>query len=164
MKTVLLNEYKFGKAIADNLETLLSNKYTEISDEEYTRVKEAIDEYLSGSNNAKSFATSISSKEIIDLRNMISALKPLSYEVEEDGLYFVDEEGNIGAKIISTGLYAINLTNNETPQVGALKDLTDVDIVSPSTGQSLIYNSTANKWKNTTVDGTISGDFTIIDY
>ena len=166
MKTVLLHEYKFGKTIADNLEALIANKYTEISDEEYTRVQEAISEYLSNSNYSKILGSSISSKEIMELREMISSLKPISYEVDEDGLYFVDEDGYIGAKIISTGFYSINGSNNDGPTsiVGELNDLTDVIINSPADGEALLYNSSAQKWKNTGIGGSISGDFTITDY
>ena len=102
----------------------------------------------------------------MELRNIISSVKPISYDVEEDGLFFVDENGYICAKIISTGLYAINFLNGNgnSSNIGELNDLSDVNIINPQNGDSLLYNSTAQKWKNTSTTGSISGDFTIIDY
>lgn len=165
MKTVLLHEYKFGKTIADNLQTLISSKYTQISDEEYNRVQNAINQYLSVNNSSKILGSSISTKEIEELRNEISSLKQNSYDVEEEGLFFVDEEGNIAVEITSSGLYAINLTNTEngvqiTP-ITLLSNLEDVIITNPQEGDSLSYVN--NSWKNSSTNNSI-GNLSIIDY
>lgn len=37
-----------------------------------------------------------------------------SYDVEEDGFYFVDSEGNIGAKIDTTGFNATNVSGGNS--------------------------------------------------
>ena len=37
-----------------------------------------------------------------------------SYDVEEDGFYFVDSDGNIGAKIDTTGFNATNVSGGNS--------------------------------------------------
>lgn len=50
MKTVLTQEYKFKKVIADNLEKAINQKYTEIEDEEFDRITAAINAYNNSTN------------------------------------------------------------------------------------------------------------------
>ena len=92
----------------------------------------------------------------------------MAYDVEEDGLYFVDENGYVVAKIISTGLYAINLNGTQENQsnnaVGALNDLSDVTLTNPQTGEALLYFANSSSWKNSTISGGGEIDITVIDY
>ena len=172
MQTLRTHEYKRGKLIADNLQQLLASKYVEISDEEYERIQTALATYNGDEMNEDD---GVSSEEFIELQKMVEDLrqeitnnKSLIYDVQQDGLYFVDENGYIVAKIISTGFYAINLdgtgSGSSEQIVTALNDLTDVVITDPANGEALVYNSTASKWKNTSVSGSIAGDFTLVDY
>ena len=167
MKTILSYDYKYKKFIANNLQRLIAKKWTEISDEEYDSLQTAFAEYMSDEDYSEQ-EDSASAAELEELRQEIAAIKPASYEVQQDGLYFVDENGYIVAKIISTGFYAINFDGtgggSSEQIVAALNDLTDVVITDPANGEALVYNSTATKWKNTSVSGSIAGDFTLVDY
>lgn len=116
MKTVLLHEYKQKKFIADNLEKMINNRYIEISDEEYDRVNNAINSY---SNSIKeiynelqdvAFTESQKTKLLHDLEQLeadIKMLKQDTFIVENDGLYFTDDEGNVAAKLDNTGFHTI---------------------------------------------------------
>lgn len=56
-----------------------------------------------------------------------------SYDVEEDGFYFVDSEGNIGAKIDTTGFNATNVSggnsggSSDESESSVSSDLTVID-------------------------------------
>lgn len=56
-----------------------------------------------------------------------------SYDVEEDGFYFVDSEGNIGAKIDTTGFNATNVSggnsggSSDESESNVSSDLTVID-------------------------------------
>ena len=176
MKTVLAHDYKYKKLVADNLQAMINKRYVEISDEEYARVNTAIESYSNAIQNAYDHLQDLAFTEpqkakllqdIEDLEADILKLKQNMFDTEETGFYFVDEEGNVGAKVTGSGLYAINLdgTSGSGSNVSSLNDLSDVSISSPSNGQSLLYNSTSNSWKNSTVSGGGgSVNLTVVDY
>lgn len=177
MKTLLTYKYKYKKIIADNLQRLLAIKETEISDEEYASIAEAIETYLGNAEQEETEENTVSYQEFLSLCEEVALLRSeiedntsLGFDVQEDGLYFVDEQGYIVAKITATGLYAINLDDtgsgsSSEQSVAALNDLTDVLITDPANGEALIYNSTSEKWKNTTIaSGGANGDITLLDY
>ena len=56
-------------------------------------------------------AVQVGGKTLSDLSESISAN---SYEVEEPGLYFVDVDGNIGAKIDTQGFNATNVSGSSS--------------------------------------------------
>ena len=124
MKTVLLHEYKTKKVIADNLQSLINRRFLDISDEEYERINDAIDEYNEAAEAefnrlADIEAISINNAEITskltELETDITYLKNATpVEVEETGLYFVDDDGYVGAKIINDGFFAINIDPNNS--------------------------------------------------
>lgn len=118
MKTVLLHEYKYKKLIADNLQKAINDRYIEISDEEFTRVNNAIESYSTAIQevydnlSTVSFTEQQKSKILADIENLeadIQALKQSTLYTAEDGLYFTDETGNIGAKLDANGFHAINI-------------------------------------------------------
>ena len=173
MKTVLLHDYVHKKLIADNLQKLINERYTEISDEEYSRINTAIDSYneaiqeLYDHLHDITFTEQQKSQLLLKIERIetdIKSLKENMFDVNETGLYFTDEEGNIGAKIVNTGLYAINLDGSgSTPSDMSLNNLTDVTITSPSSGQELQYNGSL--WRNVTPSGGGgTSDLTVIDY
>lgn len=121
MKTVLLHEYKQKKYIADNLQRLISQRYTEISDEEFTRVNNAITTY----NNAiqeiyehlqdLTFTEAQKSQLLRDIEQLeadIRMLKQDTFFVQENGLYFTDENGYIGAQLTYNGFSSVGTTSN----------------------------------------------------
>jgi len=189
MKKLLLSDYKNKKFISDNIEKILEGKYIEISDEEYSYIDSTVELYnsyiqeiyhksydlLVSYNSSTQFDPQIL-VEIEQIKNDIKELKPDSYDVEESGLYYIDENGYIGAKITQSGLFAINIdssgnSSNESNSyisyynsVNSLNDLSDVLITDVSNGEALVYNSASSKWKNSSVSGSISGDFTLLDY
>jgi hypothetical protein len=118
MKTVLLHEYKFKKLIADNLQKAINDRYIEISDAEYERINSAIASYSEAIEEIYdnlqdvSFTEQQKSKILADIENLeadIQALKQSTLYTAEDGLYFTDETGNIGAKLDANGFHAINI-------------------------------------------------------
>lgn len=123
MKTVLLHEYNAKKIIADNLAIITSNgRYKNISNEEFARINNAIDSY---NQAAQTEYDRLHDLNQIEQQNgeLTSRVEQLEYlvtnfhsndiiDVEEDGFYFIDEAGNIGAMITSTGFYAINSNNS----------------------------------------------------
>lgn len=50
-----------------------------------------------------------------------------SYDVEEDGFYFVDSEGNIGAKIDTTGFNATNVSGGSSSGSESTSNLVVID-------------------------------------
>jgi hypothetical protein len=135
MKTVLLHEYKTKKIIADNLQTLINKRFLNISDEEFTRINNAINDYNTAANAEFNPLNNISSNNS-EIRNTLSqlqlevnAIKDASpVEVEETGLYFVDDDGYIGAKITNDGFFAINLNPNNSGSSSSISgDLTIID-------------------------------------
>ena len=117
MKTVLAHEYKIKKRIADNLQKAIDKRYIEISDAEYERVNSAISFYSSAVSEIYDnlqnvvFTEPQKTKLLADLEKLeadIQALKQSTLYTQEDGLYFTDEDGNIGAKLDSNGFQAIN--------------------------------------------------------
>ena len=116
MKTVLLHDYKRKKLIADNLQKMINNRYIEISDEEYERVNHAVESY---SNQVQeiydnlqdiAFTEPQKNKLLHDLEQLeadIKMLKQDTFIVENDGLYFTDDEGNVAAKLDNTGFHTI---------------------------------------------------------
>ena len=124
MKTVLLHEYKTKKVIADNLQSLINKRFLDISDEEFTRINDAIDDYNEAAEtefnhlneiNAINANTTEINNRLTQLELDLESLKDATpVEVEETGLYFVDDDGYVGAKITNEGFFAINLdpTNN----------------------------------------------------
>lgn len=121
MKTVLKHEYKLKKIIADNLENAISNRYIEITDEEYERVNNAIQSYSESISEVYdnlqdvAFTEPQKSKLLTDLEKLeadILALKQDTIYTAEDGLYFTDENGNIAAKLDSNGLRAVNISGS----------------------------------------------------
>lgn len=130
MKTVLLHEYNAKKIIADNLAIITGNsRYKNISDAEFARINNAIDTYnqaaqteydglhdlaqIEQQNSELSLRLEQIESEILGLadNNII--------DVQEDGFYFVDEYGRIGAKIINTGFYAINFNDSSNSGGGS---------------------------------------------
>ena len=126
MKTVLLHEYNAKKVLADNISILSgSSRYKNISDAEFTRINNAIDTYVQSARaefDQLHDIGQIESQGGTDA-NTLSRLEQLEtaitnfhsndiIEVEEDGFYFIDEAGNIGAMITGTGFYAINSNNS----------------------------------------------------
>jgi len=116
MKTVLLHEYKQKKLIADNLEKMINNRYIEISDEEYERVNHAVLSYSNAIqevyDNLQDVTFTAPQKNTLvhqleQLEADIKALKQNIFLVEEDGLYFTDDEGNIAASLDNTGFHTI---------------------------------------------------------
>lgn len=125
MKTVLSHEYKFKKLIADRLQKLVNKRYIEISDEEYARVNNAVNSY--GTSVSESydqlqnigFTEQQQSSILSDIANLktgvqgleagVQGLKISTLYTQEDGLYFTDENGNIGAKLDANGFQAINI-------------------------------------------------------
>ena len=119
MKTVLLHEYKYKKLIADNLQKAINDRYIEISDEEFTRVNNAIESYSAAIQevydnlSTVSFTEQQKSQILADIEKLeadIQALKQSTLYTAEDGLYFTDETGNIGAKLDADGFHAINIS------------------------------------------------------
>lgn len=116
MKTVPLHEYKYKKLIADNLEEMVNKRYIEISDEEYDRINNAIISYSTQVqeiyDNLKevSFTEQQKSQLLYHLEQLeadIKMLKQDTFIVENDGLYFTDDEGNVAAKLDNTGFHTI---------------------------------------------------------
>ena len=116
MKTVLLHEYKQKKFIADNLEKMINNRYIEISDEEYERVNHAVESYSNSIQEIYNelqdvaFTEQQKTKLLHDLEQLeadIKMLKQDTFIVENDGLYFTDDEGNVAAKLDNTGFHTI---------------------------------------------------------
>jgi len=116
MKTVLLHEYKQKKFIADNLEKMINNRYIEISDEEYERVNHAVESYSNSIQEIYNelqdvaFTEPQKTKLLHDLEQLeadIKMLKQDTFIVENDGLYFTDDEGNVAAKLDNTGFHTI---------------------------------------------------------
>lgn len=194
MKTVLLSDYKYKKMIADNLQSMINKRYVEISDDEYERVNSAIATYNEEAQSiyddlydifVQDHSELISKveqleddvedlkgnsdvlDEIEQLEEDIAKLQQNEFEVEENGIYFVDEEGYIGVKINQSGLHAINIDESGTSggsSASMLANLSDVDISNPTNGQSLLYYSNTNKWKNGTVETGGSNTISIINY
>lgn len=69
-----------------------------------------VDDLVTGGSNQ-----ALSAQQGVVLKGLIDAAKiPLEYAtVEEDGIFFVDNYLNIGAKIDTTGLSAFNLITME---------------------------------------------------
>jgi len=116
MKTVLLHEYKYKKLIADNLQKMVNQRYIEISDEEYERVNHAIESYSNSIQEIYNelqdvaFTEPQKTKLLHDLEQLeadIKMLKQDTFIVENDGLYFTDDEGNIAAKLDNEGFHTI---------------------------------------------------------
>lgn len=128
MKTVLAHEYKIKKRIADNLQNAINDRYINISDSEYERINNAM---LSYSNSISeiydelqdvAFTEPQKSKLLEDIEKLeadILALKRNTLYTQEDGLYFTDENGNIGAKLDANGFQAINISMNGESSGGA---------------------------------------------
>jgi len=123
MKTVLLHEYNAKKILADNITLLTGNsRYKNISDAEFERINNAIDTYTQSAQTEFDHLHDIGqieqqngelSSRVTQLESLITNFHSNDIiEVEEDGFYFIDEEGNIGAMITSGGVYAINLNNS----------------------------------------------------
>ena len=116
MKTVLLHDYKRKKLIADNLQKMISNRYIEISDEEYDRINTAIESY---SNQVQeiydnlqdiAFTEPQKNKLLHDLEQLeadIRSLKQDTFLVKENGLHFTDSDGHIAATIDENGMHTI---------------------------------------------------------
>ena len=116
MKTVPLHEYKQKKLIADNLQNMINNRYIEISDEEYDRINTAVVSYSNAIQEIYDNLQDVTFTEpqknallhqLDQLEADIKALKQDIFFVEEDGLYFTDDEGNIAAKLDSNGFHTI---------------------------------------------------------
>ena len=116
MKQVLLHEYKYKKLIADNLQKMVNQRYIEISDEEYNRINNAIESYSNSVNEIydhlkdASFTEPQKTKLIHSIEQLeadIKALKQNIYYVEEDGLFFTDDEGNVAASLDQNGFHSI---------------------------------------------------------
>lgn len=69
-------------------------------------------------------AVQIGNKTLLDLSYGLSAN---SYEVEEPGLYFVDVDGNIGAKIDTQGFNATNVSGGSSSGSESTSDLVVID-------------------------------------
>lgn len=194
MKTVLSSDYKYKKIIADNLQDILDRRYIEISDDEYERVNNAIATYNTEAQSiydnlydvfVQDHSELISKveqleddvedlkgnsdvlDEIEQLEEDIAKLQQNEFEVEENGIYFVDEEGYIAVKINQAGLHAINIDESGTSggsSVSMLANLSDVDISNPTNGQSLLYYSNTNKWKNGVAETGGSNTISIVNY
>lgn len=122
MKTVLLHEYNAKKILADNITLLTNNsRYKNISDAEFERINNAIDTYTQSAQTEFDHLHDIGQieQQNSELSSRVTQLESLItnfhdndiIEVEEDGFYFIDEDGNIGAMINNTGFYSINLNN-----------------------------------------------------
>ena len=116
MKQVLLHEYKYKKRIADNLQDMINQRYIEISDEEYDRINTAVLNYSNAVQEIYDNLQEISFTEpqknqllyqLDQLEADIKALKQDVFFVEEDGLYFTDDEGNVAASLDNTGFHTI---------------------------------------------------------
>lgn len=116
MKKVLLHEYKQKKLIADNLQDMINKRYIEISDEEYERVNTAIESYSNAIQEVYdnlqivTFSEQQRSKLLHQLDQLeadIKSLKQDIFYVEEDGLYFTDDNGNVAASLDPTGFHTI---------------------------------------------------------
>jgi hypothetical protein len=116
MKTVLLSDYKHKKLIADNLDKMINQRYIEITDEEYERVNHAVETYSNSIheiyNNLQDISFTEPQKNALlhqldQLEADIRALKQDIFFVENDGLYFTDDEGNIAASLDNTGFHTI---------------------------------------------------------
>lgn len=116
MKTVPLHEYKYKKLIADNLQKTINDRYIEITDEEYERVNTAIESYSNAIQEAYdnlqivTFSEQQRSKLLRQLDQLeadIKSLKQDIFYVEEDGLYFTDDNGNVAASLDQTGFHTI---------------------------------------------------------
>ena len=123
MKTVLLHEYNAKKILADNITLLTNNsRYKNISDAEFERINNAIDTYTQSAQTEFDHLHDIGqieqqngelSSRVTQLESLITNFHSNDIiEVEEDGFYFIDDEGHIGAMITSGGIYAINLNNS----------------------------------------------------
>ena len=119
MKTVPYHEYKYKKLIADKLQNLVNKRYIEISDAEFARINNAIESYsesveeIYDNLSTMTFTEPQKNKLLQDLEKLeadIQALKQSALYTQEDGLYFTDEDGNIGAKLDSNGFQAINIS------------------------------------------------------
>ena len=128
MKTVLLHEYKQKKLIADNLQKMVNQRYIEISDAEYARINNAIQSYSESIEEIYdnlqdvSFTEPQKTKLLADIEKLeadILALKQSALYTQEDGLYFTDEDGNIGAKLDANGFQAINISGSGEGSSGA---------------------------------------------
>ena len=126
MKTVLLHEYKYKKRIADNLQDMINQRYIEISDEEYDRINTAVLNYSNAVQEIYDNLQEISFTEpqknqllyqLDQLEADIKAIRQNIYYVEEDGLFFTDDEGHVAAKLDSQGFHTI----------GEARDLTITD-------------------------------------
>ena len=116
MKKILAHEYKYKKLIADNLQNMINKRYIEISDEEYDRVNNAVESYSNAIqeiyNNLQivTFSEQQRSKLLHQLDQLeadIKSLKQDIFYVEEDGLYFTDDNGNVAASLDPTGFHTI---------------------------------------------------------
>ena len=126
MKRVPLHEYKYKKLIADKLEKMVNQRYVEISDEEFARINNAVESYSEAIQQVHSnletvtFTEQQKSKLLQDIEQLeadIQALKQDTFYTDEEGLFFTDENGNIGAKLNQYGLETI----------GEARDLSIVD-------------------------------------
>lgn len=116
MKTVLLHEYKIKKRIADNLQDMINQRYIEISDEEYERINTAVLNYSNAVQEIYDNLQDVSFTEpqknqllyqLDQLEADIKALRQNIYYVEEDGLFFTDDEGNVAANLDPNGFHTI---------------------------------------------------------
>ena len=123
MKTVLLHEYNAKKILADNITLLTNNsRYKNIPDAEFERINNAIDTYTQSAQTEFDHLHDIGqieqqngelSSRVTQLESLITNFHSNDIiEVEEDGFYFIDDEGYIGAMITNGGIYAINLNNS----------------------------------------------------
>ena len=128
MKTVPLYEYKYKKLIADKLQNLINKRYIEISDAEFARINNAIENYsesveeIYDNLSTMTFTEPQKNKLLQDLEKLeadILALKQSALYTQEDGLYFTDEDGNIGAKLDASGFQAINISGSGEGSSGA---------------------------------------------
>jgi hypothetical protein len=160
MKTVPLHEYKYKKRIADNLEEMVNKRYIEISDDEYDRINNAIQSYSESIEEIYdnlqdvSFTEPQKTKLLADIEKLeadILALKQSALYTQENGLYFTDEDGNIGAKLDSNGFEAINIG-------GAIEGITGPKGDTGPTGPKGDTGDTGPQGADS------EGNLTIIDY
>jgi archaellum component FlaC len=95
---------------------MINKRYIEISDEEYERVNTAIESYSNAIQEVYdnlqivTFSEQQRSKLLHQLDQLeadIKSLKQDIFYVEEDGLYFTDDNGNVAASLDPTGVHTI---------------------------------------------------------
>lgn len=116
MKTVPLHDYKHKKLIADNLSDMINDRYIEITDEEFDRINTAITQYNEAIDEMYDHLVEVSLSEeqksylalrLEQLAADIRALKTDTFFVNEGGLHFTDDQGNIAATIDENGMHTI---------------------------------------------------------